>query len=126
MHSFERMLIDKGFKKFFYNAKTGKNEPTDKHVISSMVNLGYIYIKGDKEICFGLSEIHKPPTLIHPRPRIRVTREIEKGGHSFIAEETEVMDNSMNIVLEEEDNELILESLFDSEIRFEYDLTTTT
>jgi len=29
----------------------------------------------------------------------------------------------MNIVLEEEDNELILESLFDSEIEFEYDLT---
>ena len=68
MTSFEKHLIDKGFKRFTLNTKTFKLEYANGYLLSSMVNLDYRYLKGNIMIIFGLSEKNKPPTLIYPRP----------------------------------------------------------
>jgi hypothetical protein len=148
MTAFESMLIDKGYKKYVLNCKTMKYQPADKHVISTMINIDHRYIHETDDvilgkieqgksvmdddftwedrkgvICFGLHESNKPPTLISPRPRIRVTRERYVNGEKEILIEDESFDDSMNLVLSEESPELILKALFDNSILFEYDLT---
>jgi len=148
MTAFESMLIDKGYKKYVLNCKTMKYQPTDKHIISTMINIDHRYIHETDDvilrkieqgksvmdddftwedrkgvICFGLHESNKPPTLISPRPRISVTRERYVNGEKVILIEDESFDDSMNLVLSEEKPELILKALFDNSILFEYYLT---
>lgn len=114
MTIFEKFLLDNGYKKHFYNPKTKQNELTDKHIISTIVNLDHRYIKGDSIFYFGLHEKGKPPTLISPRPRISVRR------NGII--EDERMDDSMNIVLSKENPLDIFNAIFDTDKVFEYDL----
>lgn len=151
MTNFENMLIDKGYIKHILNCKTMKYEIADKHVISTMVNLDHRYIHQTDEvilkkieqgksvtdddftfndrkgvICFGLHEYNKPPTLIHPRPKINVKRERYFNGKKQIVIENENFDDSMSLVLNKEEPEQIFKSLFDSSIFFNYDLTNQT
>jgi len=121
MTSFERYLVDeKGYIMYILNMKTGKFEIPERHSISSISNLDQRYIhKDDKEfldyinngvrhtemsqdvlsrqIVFGLSEYEKPPTLISPRPKIRILRTKEDG---TVSVENEAYDDSMNVILE--------------------------
>jgi hypothetical protein len=73
-------------------------------------------------ICFGLHEANKPPTLISPRPRIRVKRIREYDGEKQIVIENENFDDSMNLILQKEKPEQIFKALFDSSIFFNVDL----
>ena len=115
MTKFETFLISKGAKKFTYNPNTRQYNETEKHVLSSMVNLDHRYFLNGHEIVFGLHEANKPPTLIYPRPKINI-----KTNSGFITEES---DDAMNIVLNKETPEDILMAIFDDNIVFEYDLT---
>lgn len=147
MNEFENMLIEKGYIKHILNTKTRVFEQTDKHILSTMVNLAHFYIHKSEDvvlkkiqegvsvdspdlynaykkelICFGLHETGKPPTLIYPRPKIRVKREVCFNGKKSTVIEREEFDNSMNLVLMKEKPERIFKSLFDDSIVFEYDL----
>jgi hypothetical protein len=124
MTAFENLLLEKGYKKYSFNCKTMKHVPVEKHNISSLVNLDHRYVLNedfDNVICFGLHEANKPPTLISPRPRIRVKR--TKNDQVVI--EDERLDDSMNVVLGKEDPEMVFNALFDDSIQFEYDLSVT-
>lgn len=94
MTNFEQYLLDEGCSKHIYNTKKMCLEKCDNnnHTISTMVNLDYRYLKGDDIFTFGLSEYGKPPTLIHPRPRMKIIR---NGEVSF-----EKNDDNMNFVLQ--------------------------
>ena len=145
MTSFEKYLIEKGYIMFAFDVIKMQYYKPERHVISTMTNLGHIYIhKSDKvildkivqgkrvvgedcitfedrknEIVFGLSEKDKPPTLISPRPRIKIKRSIN-GNTVF---DYENMDDSVNIVLSKENHGKILNAMYDKNIVFEYDLT---
>lgn len=148
MTIFEKLLINKGYKKFVLNCKTMKFEPTKKHILSTMVNLDHRYIhktdynilnkiKEDKSvmdkdftwedrlgvICFGLNEKGKPPTLKYPRPKIKVKKEYFINGEKIIEYKDESFDDSMNLVLNKEKPEQIFKALFDNSICFEYHIT---
>jgi hypothetical protein len=144
MTKFEQMLLDKGYIKYFLNHRTMKFEIANQHSISSMMNLDYRYFhKNDEnvmkkiasgkslmdadftcddrkgEICFGLYEAGKPPTLINPRPRIEVKR--IKDGKEVI--ENEQFDDSMNIVLQDIPHEKIFKAMYEKSIVIKIDLT---
>jgi hypothetical protein len=144
MTQFEQMLLDKGYIKYILNCKTMKFEIPKRHTISTMVNLDHRYfhntdtnilqkIESSKsvmeedftwedrkgEICFGLSEAGKPPTLISPRPQIKIKR--IKEGKQVI--ENEQLDDSMNLVLQIIPHEEIFKAMYDKSICFEIDLT---
>lgn len=176
--NFEKLLIDKGYEKYRLNPRTMQFEQTDKHLFSTMGDLDYRYIHKDDPvlekikrgkkvtdddftredrkniIAFGLHEYGKPPTLINPRPKIRIAKgtleikikdiqdnyKIELMNGSYIAENfyiknvdsdkitfmychDELEDDSMNMVLDKEFPEKVFDSLFDSSISFDYDLT---
>ena len=73
-------------------------------------------------ILFGLNEHGRPTTLISPRPKIQVIRErVFSNGRKMNVLETEVADNSMNVVLSKEDPEKIFEAMYDHSIVFKYD-----
>lgn len=79
MTGFEKYLIDNGWEKFVMNTNTMELERTDKHIISTMVNLDHRYFKDGNQIIFGLSEKGKPCTLIYPRPnRVRNDDEMNR------------------------------------------------
>jgi hypothetical protein len=143
MTSFEQMLLDKGYLKFIFNGNTMKYEVAKGHTISTMVNLGHIYIHSSdtnllnkieqgksvleedftddirvNQICFGRSEKGKPPTLISPRPRI----EIKRFRNDREVTENEGRDDSMNHVLKEIPFDKIFEAMFDRSIIFKFDL----
>ena len=124
MTSFEQVLVNKGYKKYIMNCKTMTYEPTDKHVISTMVNLDHRYIHPsiEGEICFGLHEKGRPPTLISPRPKIMIRRFKEVDGKQVIKLQDQSRDDAMNFVLGKESPEKILEALFNPDISFNYDL----
>lgn len=147
MTGFENFLIDKGYIRFAIDTKTMKYyQPTD-YTISTMSNLFHSYIHKDDlnllnkiesglslkdeiraedrkmEIKYGLNEVGKPPTLIHPRPRIKVRRfrtydEVER-----IVIENEIHDDSMNIVMQQVHYNEIFNAMYNKMICFEYDLT---
>lgn len=148
MTNFENTLIEKGYIKCILDCKTMKYFLAKNHQISSTTNLDFRYIpktdnvfldkikKGKKvtdedftwndrknEICFGLHEANKPPTLIYPRPKIRVKRNITIDGVKHVVVENETFDNSMNLVLSKENPEKILKFMFDENLCFSYDLT---
>lgn len=143
MTKFEQYLIDNGYLKFRLNCKTMKYETTDSHTISSLENLDHRYFnksdiaalelinkgvsvmskewegKRANEIVFGLSEVGKPPTLIHPRPKIKVKR-IQNGQEVI---ENEQFDDSMNVVLKVISFKEILTAMYDKSKTLEIDLT---
>jgi hypothetical protein len=139
MTSFENFLIEKGYIRFAFDAAKRKYYQPKLYVISTMSNLGHLYIhksdvnllskiKEDKsitpedrenEVIFGLHEKDRPPTLIYPRPRIKIKRTKEDN----IIIEDEQFDDSMNIVLQKENFNQILKAMYDKSIIFEYDLT---
>lgn len=144
MTQFEQMLLDKGYIKHILNFKTMKFEIAKGHTISTIINLDHRYFhKTDEnvlhkiaigksvmekdftwedrkgEICFGLHEAGKPPTLIFPRPRIEVKR--IKGGREVI--ENEQDDDSMNVVLKDIPHEEIFKAMYDREVVIKIDLT---
>ena len=124
MTSFEQYLIGVGYKKHLFNNRTMNDEPTNKHVISTMVNLDHRYIhdKHDQIICFGLHEAEKPPTLKYPRPRIEVLRTSVIDGVAVYSREDERFDDAMNLALRKEDPETIYRAIFDKSIVLKYDI----
>jgi hypothetical protein len=150
MTNFEQFLIDKGYIMYALNCKEMKYFEPKNHVISTMVNISHFYIhkndtnllikikKGvslkdkdfttedrNKEICFGLHEAGKPPTLIYPRPLIEVKRIRNIENKQVEVIESEQWDDSMNIVLSKIDFEDILKAMYDKSIIFKFDLTPT-
>jgi hypothetical protein len=144
MTKFEQFLLDKGYIKHILNCKTMKFEIAKGHTISTMANLDHRYIHNTDdnllqkiasgksvmeedftyedrkgEICFGLHEAGKPPTLISPRPRIGVKR--VKDGKEVL--ETEQWDDSMNVVLGKNPHEEIFKAMYDRGIVIKIDLT---
>jgi len=144
MTKFEEMLFDKGYVKFILNCKTMKFEKTDKHTISTTENLDHRYFHNSNlnvlkkielgksvmdadftwedrkgEICFGLHELGKPPTLISPRPRI----EIKRINNKKEVIENERSDDSMNIILKTFSLEEILVAMYDKSICLKLDLS---
>ena len=137
MTQFEQMLLDKGYIKHILDRKTMKFEIAKGHIISTVTNLDHRYFQNtdtnilqkiatgksviDKdftwedrkgEICFGLREVGKPPTLISPRPRIEVKR--IKDGKELV--ENEKYDDSMNVVLKDIPHEEIFKAMYDKNI----------
>ena len=144
MTQFEQMLLDKGYIKYILNCKTMKFEVAKEHTISTMVNIDHRYFhKSDTnilnkiqigksvmdndftwddrkgEICFGLHEVGKPPTLISPRPKIEVKR--IKDGKEIVQDEQ--FDDSMNLVLKDIAHEEIFKAMYDKSIVIKIDLT---
>lgn len=144
MTKFEQFLLDNGYIKYVLNCKVMKFEIPKGHTISTMVNLDHRYVHKsntkmlkkieqgksvmdddftwndrEKEIIFGLHEAGKPPTLIHPRPKIEIKKIVKE--QVRIMDETS--DDSMNIVLSKIPFEDILKAMYDKSICFKFDLT---
>jgi hypothetical protein len=79
----------------------------------------------ENQIIWGFLEHGKPPTLIHPRPKINVKRFREFNGKKYLVNENESTDDSMNLCLSKENHNDILNALNDDTILYKYDLTTT-
>lgn len=77
----------------------------------------------DNEIIWGLGEMKKPPTLLYPRPSIKVKRYRKYGEDEYVMNEDQTRDDSMNLVLQKETPETIYKAMYDKSIVFEYDLT---
>lgn len=105
---------------------------TDNYDFSSMMvgGLHHYYVKDldfENAIIFGLSEYGKPPTLVHPRPNIKVKRKVDIFGlKDQIREENQSYDDSMNICLSKECHYDILEKIKDKDFVYRYDLTKKT
>lgn len=146
MTSFENFLIDKGYICFAFNCKEMKYYKPKSFVISTMQNLGHFYIHKTDEVLlqkieqgksvmdedlpwsirkgqidFGLGEQGKPPTLIEPRPKIKVQKSIFIDGLKSEITLTEWNDDAMNIVLSKIDFEQIFKAMYDNSICFEFD-----
>lgn len=109
MTRFEQMLIGKWYVKHISNVPFHLVKD-DGDVLSTLGVLEYYYIKGDRQIIFGLSEIDTPPTLISPLPRI-VVKDIMDGKPVWI--EGDHGAQQMIRVLDAIDHELIYEAMFD-------------
>lgn len=113
MTNFEQCLINKGYKRYRYNVKTKEYEIAKSYLLSSLGTLEYHYINDSgKHIIFGLSELNKPPTLISPRPNIKVYKTIN--GIDGVL--TNHSDDAMNIVLMNTDYDDIYKAMFDSNL----------
>ena len=140
---FEQMLLNKGYIKYILNCKTMKFEVAEGHIISTMLNIDHRYFHNadenilqkiasgksvmeedftlddrSGEICFGLHENGKPPTLISPRPKIEIKR--IRDGKEVI--EDEQYDDSMNIVLRDVPCEDIFKAMYDKSVSIKIDL----
>jgi hypothetical protein len=85
--SFEKLLIEKGYKPFVYDKSKGFVEPKGTYP-SSMSIVALVWSKetpidGNQTITTGLNEINTPPTLIYPRPLIKTEREVYKISRDF-------------------------------------------
>lgn len=87
---------------------------------STMGDIRKYYEKGDIKIIIGLHEAGKPPTLIHPRPKIRVRKTNENSEYRYTMF-NQGFDDAMNICLRNETPEKIFKALFDNTIKFEYE-----
>jgi hypothetical protein len=111
MIAFENYLIDKGFEKYAWNTNKAEYYKPKTHIISTMVNICHIYIKGDLKIVVGLHEVGKPVTLVNPRPRILIEKIVE----DKIIKMSEYEDDSMNIILQKFSFDEIFEAMYDKE-----------
>lgn len=105
-HLTKYLVEDKGYKTFRFIE--GNYVPNRINDYSTMQEGGIsvTYTKGNREITYGLHEFGKPPTLIFPRPKIKVVI----NGKEF----DECSDDAMNICLREEKAENIYEAMFDT------------
>ena len=111
MIAFENYLIEKGYIKFRFDANDMKYKKADTHIISTMVNIGYIYIKDDIKIVVGLHEANKPVTLITPRPNILIEKIVDDKTITI----TQYEDDAMNIALQKFSFDEIFEAMYDKE-----------
>ncbi len=142
MTAFEQFLIKKGYIKYIFDCSNGRLNIAKGHTISTMVNLDHRYIhesnktfidkinKGfsvfkdefTKEelwstIIFGLNERHRPPTLISPRPTIKLKKIVKDSeGGEYMTFETQDRDDAMNIILDKIDFETIFKAMYDYSI----------
>ncbi len=79
-------------------------------------------IKEDSVFTIGLHEFKKPPTLISPRPRIRIQKTIVVDSVEKDIVINEHDDDAMNFVLKEVECEDIFKAINDKSICFEFDL----
>lgn len=77
----------------------------------------------DNPIIWGLNEHGLPPTLVYPRPKIRVKRIINCCGGSDVMCFDETHDSSMQVCLKNENHLDIFNALRNDNIYFEYNLT---
>jgi hypothetical protein len=149
MTGFENYLINNGYIRFALDVKTMKYYKPSEYIVSTMSNLFHSYIHKDDlnllskieaglsvrngitpedrkmEITYGLNEVGKHPTLINPRPRIKVRRFRTYDNVERIVIENEIHDDSMNIVLQQVDYKEIYNAMYNRIICFEYDLTNS-
>ena len=140
MTKFEQFLLTKGYIRCKQIGDTSKFEIAQTYSISSLGNMFYVYFHNSENIvfdkiannepiydidsklgciCFGLNEVNKPSTLIHPRPNILVQR--IKDGKIII--EHQMYDDSMNVALNSIDFDDIFNAMFDENIILKIDLT---
>lgn len=152
MTSFEKYLQQIGYIKHAFDSSKMQYYIPTRHIISTMSNLAHVYIHStdkvlldkiekekkvtlekesdlitfadrSKEIVFGLHEHGKPPTLITPRPNIKVKRKEIIDGVEQIVTYTQWFDDSMNVALSKQTPEEIYKAMYDENIIFEYDFT---
>ena len=97
--------------------------PKPKNEISTMLVGGIyvIYMKDNNyknRIIWGLNEAKKPPTLIHPRPKINVKTYKD---NKLINRINELCDDAMNECLRNETPEDIFKAMFNKSIIFNYE-----
>ena len=125
MTKFEEMLIDKGYIRYIFNCKTNKYEVAKNYILSTSENIDHRYIDNNdgnflNQIVFGLHEEKKPPTLIYPRPNIKVKRRNDVGR---VVIYDNFCDDNMNVILQQFSPETIFEAMFDKTKCLEVDLT---
>jgi hypothetical protein len=116
-------LISLGYKPFRYS-RSGLVPCTNPYDYSTMREggLDVRLMKGDSVFIIGLHEFKKPPTLISPRPRIRIHKTIIVDSVKKNVIINEIEDDAMNIVLKEVECEDIFKAIHDKSICFEFDL----
>ena len=116
-------LLAIGYKPFRYS-KLGLVSCVNPYDYSTMREggLDVRLIKGDSIFTIGLHEFKKPPTLISPRPRIKVHKTIVVDSVRKDITISESEDDAMNIVLKEVEYEQIFKAIHDKSVCFEFDL----
>jgi hypothetical protein len=112
-------LLEIGYEKFDYSPDKGYYKSNKKGDYSSMGKIADYFIKDNdfqNVIIWGLHEAGKPPTLIYPRPNIKV---IKNGKRHFDEE-----DDCMNICLQKETAEDIYKAMFDKNTWFKYEINS--
>ena len=118
-------LMSIGYKPFrWISHKVGLVPCTNPYDYSTMREggLDVILIKGDSTFVYGLHEYKKPPTLISPRPKIKIHKTIIVDSVKTDVVINEIFDDAMNIVLKEVECEDIFKAIHDESICFEFDL----
>lgn len=119
-HLTQYLVEDLGYKSYRYVDE--KLVSNTMNSFSSMVNGGlhviYLRSTNDIPIIYGLHLIGYPPTLISPRPKIRVSK-IEGNCVETFNEKT---DDAMNICLKEELPQDIYKAMFDKTLEFRYEI----
>ena len=116
-------LLAIGYKPFRYS-RNGLVPCVNPYDYSTMREggLDVRLIKGDSVFTIGLHELKKPPTLISPRPRIRIQKTIVVDSVKKNVIINEIEDDAMNIVLKEVECEDIFKAIHDESFCFEFDL----
>jgi hypothetical protein len=116
-------LMSIGYRPFRYS-KLGLVPCVNPYDYSTMREggLDVRLIKGDSIFVYGLHEFKKPPTLISPRPRIKVHKTIVVDSVKKDITISESEDDAMNIVLKEIEHEQIFKAIHDKSFCFEFDL----
>lgn len=116
MISFEKFLLSNGYVKHSWNYDKKQLEPaTGFHVISTLANLGYWYVKLDRVISIGLNQKGKGVTIISPRPKIKKLsyNEIEySDGKAIINAPANIFDENMSAVMVKYSDEEILNAIY--------------
>ena len=115
----EEYLLSIGYKKMVFDTKEMRLKDYGDEILSTLGNLDFRYVKGNKTFIWGLHEFSKPPTLVSPRPKIEVKRLDEDGNICLL---NESLDDSMNLVLSKYEPKEIYEAI-DSGLCFKFDLT---
>ena len=112
---FEDYIVSQGF--VCDNSSMGYDNYSGGY--SSMGKIFDCYIHADgRRIYYGLHELHKPPTLISPRPNVRVYRD-EPNRIAW-----EDCDDNMNVILQKYTPAEIFRAMYDRTIVLEVDLRT--
>jgi hypothetical protein len=130
MTKFEQFLINKGYEIFIFDFVKQRYCKQKKFSLSTMTNLMHYYIHKSRIIflnnateyiftneidvkniiIFGLNENNHCPTLIYPRPNIEIKRKLSS---SDISIHYENVDDSVNIVLQNFDFDVIFDAMYD-------------